>query len=129
MQINLPKGDETDKVKVDMGDVLYVAGGGESGVVRAYPIVDGVPQAGVDILHDIRVPDGMAVDCYGNLYVTEHTSQRLRVFTSAGKQIASIRVDANITNAAFGGAEGKTLYMTGAGSIWKLELNVTGSPY
>lgn len=24
MQINLPKGDETDKVKVDMGDVLYV---------------------------------------------------------------------------------------------------------
>jgi len=24
MQINLPKGDETDKVKVDMGDVVYV---------------------------------------------------------------------------------------------------------
>ncbi len=24
MQINLPKGDETDKVKVDMGDVLYI---------------------------------------------------------------------------------------------------------
>ncbi|HMS65994.1 MAG TPA: biopolymer transporter ExbD [Ignavibacteria bacterium] len=24
MQINLPKGDETDKVKIDMGDVLYM---------------------------------------------------------------------------------------------------------
>ena len=24
MQINLPKGDETDKIKVDMGDVLYI---------------------------------------------------------------------------------------------------------
>ena len=24
MQINLPKGDETDKVKVDMGNVLYI---------------------------------------------------------------------------------------------------------
>ncbi|MES2823840.1 MAG: SMP-30/gluconolactonase/LRE family protein [Pseudomonadota bacterium] len=111
------------------GDVLYVAGGGEQGVLRAYPIVNGVPQAGKDLVSGVAVPDGMAVDCLGNIYVTEHTSQRVRVFTSAGKQIATIKVDANVTNAAFGGALGKTLYLSGAGAIWKLELDVTGSPY
>ncbi len=110
------------------GDVLYVAGGGERGVLRAYPIVDGVPQAGKD-LAEITVPDGMAVDCLGNIYVTEHTERRLRVFTPAGEQIAQASTDANITNAAFGGADGKTLYLTGAGSLWKIDLAITGSPY
>lgn len=110
-------------------NVLYVNGGGEKGFLRAYPIIGGVPQAGTDLVKDLVVPDGMAVDCHGNLYVTEHAAQQLRVFTPAGKQIASIKVDANVTNAAFGGAEGKTLYITGAGAVWKLDLDVTGSAY
>ena len=110
-------------------DVLYVAGGGENGFLRAYPIVDGIPQQGKDLVANVTVPDGMAVDCFGNIYVTEHTARRLRVFTPAGEQIAQAATDANITNAAFGGAEGKTLYLTGAGSLWKIELDITGSSY
>lgn len=110
-------------------DTLYVAGGGENGFLRAYPIVEGVPQAGADLVTGITVPDGMAVDCRGNIYVTEHTVRRLRVFTPAGEQIAQATTDANITNAAFGGADGKTLYLTGAGSLWKIDLAITGSPY
>lgn len=110
-------------------DVLYVAGGGENGFLRAYPIVAGIPQAGKDLVANVTVPDGMAVDCLGNIYVTEHTVRRLRVFTPAGEQIAQATTDANITNAAFGGPEGKTLYLTGAGSLWKIELNITGSAY
>lgn len=111
------------------GDMLYVSGGGEDGVLRAYRIVAGKPQAGRDIATGIVVPDGMAVDCHGNVYVTEHTVQRVRVFSPAGKQLATIKVDANVTNVAFGGADGKTLYITGAGAVWSLPLNVTGSPY
>jgi gluconolactonase len=38
-------------------------------------------------------------------------------------------VDANITNAAFGGPERKTLFITGAGAIWTLELDVAGYSY
>jgi gluconolactonase len=111
-------------------DVLYVNGMvGEHGVLRAYPIVNGIPQAGKDLVEQLGIPDGMAVDCYGNIYVSEHTDKRLRVFTPAGKQIATIKVDANVTNAAFGGADGKTLYITGAGALWQLKLDVTGSPY
>lgn len=110
-------------------DVLYVNGGGEQGLLRAYAIVDGKPQAGKDLVTGIHIPDGMAVDCQGNIYLTEHITRKLRVFTPAGEQIAQAAVDANLTNVAFGGAEGKTLFMTGAGSVWKIELAITGSAY
>lgn len=109
-------------------DRLYVAGGGEHGTLRVYPIVDGFPGEGRDIA-DLSVPDGMAIDCLGNIYATEHSLQQVRVFTPEGEQIATISVDANITNAAFGGPERKTLYLTGAGAIWSIELNVAGYPY
>lgn len=108
---------------------LYVAGGEGQGIVRAYSIVDGIPQTGKDFLIGLSGPDGMTLDCHGNLYVTEHGAHRVRVFTSDAKQIATINVDANITNAAFGGDDGKTLFLTGAGVLWKLKLDVTGLPY
>ncbi|WP_373989434.1 SMP-30/gluconolactonase/LRE family protein [Duganella sp. BuS-21] len=112
------------------GDVLYVNGMvGEHGVLRSYAIVNGVPQQGKTLVDKLGIPDGMAVDCHGNIYVTEHADQRLSVFTPAGQKIATIKVDANVTNAAFGGADGKTLYITGAGAVWQLKLAVTGSPY
>lgn len=110
-------------------DVLYVAGGGEKGFVRAYPIIDGVPREGKNLVEGVQVPDGMAIDCLGNIYATEHELQQVRVFSPAGEHLATIKVDANITNAAFGGPEGKTLYLTGAGALWSIELGVAGFPY
>lgn len=75
------------------GDVLYVNGMvGEKGVLRAYAIVGGKPQQGRDLVNGLGIPDGMAIDCHGNVYVTEHTDQRIRVFTPQGKQIATIKV-------------------------------------
>jgi gluconolactonase len=109
------------------GDVLYVNAG--DGFLRAYPIVNGVPGQGRDIVKGLDVPDGMAVDCHGNLYVSEHPARRVRVFSPQGKELATIRTDANVTNAAFGGVDGKTLFLTGAGAIWRIRLDVTGSPY
>lgn len=109
------------------GDTLYV--NASDGAVRAYPIKDGVPQPGQDLIKGIENGDGMTLDCHGNLYVTEHGPQRVRVFTPQGRELATIRVDANVTNVAFGGADGKTLYITGAGAVWQLPLDVTGLPY
>jgi len=109
------------------GDVLYV--NASDGLLVAYPIVNGVPQPGSALVRGLEVPDGMTLDCHGNLYVTEHEAKRVRVFSPQGKQLATIRVDANITNAAFGGKDGKTLYLTGAGALWQLPLAVSGMPY
>ena len=110
-----------------VGDVLYVNAG--DGLLKAYPIANGVPAQGRDLVKGLDVADGMTVDCHGNLYVTEHSAQRVRVFSPQGKELAVIRVDANVTNAAFGGVDGKTLYLTGAGALWQLALQVTGAPY
>lgn len=111
------------------GDVLYVNGNGEQGVLRAYSIVEGVPQAGSDLVTGLVHADGMTVDCHGNIYVTEHGLRRVRVFSPSGTQLAVIRADANVTNVAFGGMRGTTLFITGAGALWKVELDVTGSAY
>jgi gluconolactonase len=107
-------------------DVLYVNASDDE--VRSYPIVNGVPQQG-RLFARIEGGDGMTLDCHGNLYVTEHGAKRVRVFSPEGKELATIRVDANVTNVAFGGAGGKTLYITGAGAVWQLPLEVTGRPY
>lgn len=109
------------------GDVLYA--NASDGLLLAYPIVKGVPQAGRPLVSKLEEPDGMTLDCHGNLYVTEHGAKRVRVFSPQGKQLASIRTDANVTNAAFGGKDGKTLYITGAGALWRLPLAVSGMPY
>lgn len=108
------------------GDTLYVVA---DRAMLAYPIRNGVPRQGRELVTGLEVPDGMAVDCHGNLYVTEHTAKRARVFSPRGRELATIRVDANITNAAFGGPDGRTLYLTGAGAVWQIRLDVSGSPY
>lgn len=109
--------------------ILYVVGNEALGELRKYEIVDGIPQAGTTIAKGINVPDGMAVDCAGNIYVTEHLGKQIRVYTPEGQQIATIKVDANVTNAAFGGPENKTLFITGAGAVWKVDLAISGSAY
>ena len=111
------------------GGTLYVAGGTDDGdVLRAYPLRDGVPGDGRDLAR-ISGGDGLAIDCLGNIYVTEHGERRVRVFSPTGQALATIRVDANITNAAFGGEDRRTLFLTGAASLWSIDLDVAGLPY
>jgi gluconolactonase len=109
------------------GDLLYV--NASDGEVRAYPIDKGVPGAARTLVKGIDGGDGMTLDCHGNLYVTEHGARRVRVFSPQGLELATIRVDANVTNVAFGGKDGKTLYITGASALWQARLDVTGMPY
>ena len=71
----------------------------------------------------------MAIDCLGNIYVTEHTRRRVRVVSPEGTPLATISVDANLTNAAFGGPQRRTLFLTGAGAVWSIDLDVAGLPY
>lgn len=110
------------------GKTLYVAGGMEQGVLRAYPISGDQVGPGRDLV-STTIPDGLAVDCLGNVYLTEHTRRRLRVISPGGQELAHLELDANVTNATFGGEDRRTLYLTGAGAVWKLPLDVAGLPY
>ena len=110
------------------GLTLYAAGGGEDGVLRAYPLAAGKAGPGRDLTRT-HIPDGLAIDCLGNIYLTEHERRQVRVLDPQGTQIATIRVDSNLTNATFGGPERRTLYLTGAGAVWSVDLGVAGLPY
>jgi gluconolactonase len=109
------------------GDTLYV--NASDNKLLAHPIVGGVPQAGKELVTGLDSADGMTIDCHGNIYVAEHPARRVRVFSPQGKELATIRVDANVTNVAFGGTDHQTLYITGAGALWQIHLPVSGMPY
>jgi len=91
--------------------------------------------------HPGRGGDGMRVDAAGNLYVaaglhkTRGTSETLdtlpgiHVFTPQGKLVAFVRTpEDTITNCAFGGADGRTLYVTCGRFLLSLRTQQAGSP-
>jgi gluconolactonase len=68
--------------------------------------------------------DGMTIDHRGNIYLT---GNGVTVFNPKGDQIAHIPVDENWTsNVVFGGIERKTLFITAIGSVYTLQMKVTG---
>jgi gluconolactonase len=92
---------------------LYV-GESKSGKVYVYDAAEGVlsnkrlfysfPNEGMD---------GMRTDKVGNLYITRYGHGVVEVISPAGKPIKTIRlIGAKPTNVAFGGVDGKTLYIT-----------------
>jgi pimeloyl-ACP methyl ester carboxylesterase len=79
-------------------------------------------------------PDGVAIDCAGNLYWASHNEGTVHVYAPSGTQLGVITVGRNTTNAAFGGPDGRTLFITSgipsAGfGIYTTRLNLPGNPY
>ncbi len=57
--------------------------------------------------------DGMRSDVQGNLYIARYGAGEVAVISPGGKQIHSIRLKGEKpTNVAFGGADGRTVYVT-----------------
>lgn len=107
---------------------LYVA----ARTGRRYPLAaDGSIGAGEDFPPTSGV-DGVALDCAGNLYVAR--GRDVVVYDTAANVIGNIRIPDlfSVTNLAFGGADRRTLYITGLGprrGLFKLALDIPGRPY
>lgn len=115
--------------------IVYISITGNR-VVKAVPVMnDGTAGTATDFAADLESPDGLTKDCLGNIYIAEHGAQRVSVWSPAGMKIATIGLSdpnsqaQNTTNVAFGGADGKTLFITAAYSLWEIELPVAGYPY
>ena len=115
-------------------DVLYVAVTRSLQVLRL-PLRDGrVAKSGVflQLSGGLAGPDGMAVDEQGGLVVVHAGFGTVWHFDALGEPIARIRSCAGIrtTNVAFGGADGRTLYITEAeaGVILRCARPVAGRP-
>jgi gluconolactonase len=87
---------------------------------------------------DMAGPDGGDVDAHGNWYIASYTEGNIRVFNAAGGFLGKISVTdvafnggaatGNTSNCAFGGPENKTLFITGDGGLYAVELKIPGRP-
>ena len=69
-------------------------------------------------------PDGMKVDQAGNVYAPGPGG--VWIISPDGRHLGSILVPERVANLAFGDADGKTLYMTGRVSVFRIRLKVPG---
>lgn len=115
------------------GRWLYVADDGPMNW-RAYPIqADGSVGPGAvffdpPVAADKRkAPDGFTIDENGTLYLSG--SGGVWVVDRVGKLLGMIPIPEFCSNVAFGGADGKTLYMTCDKQVYSLKMKVRGAQF
>jgi gluconolactonase len=68
--------------------------------------------------------DGMKIDMQGNLYVT--APDGVRVYSPAGKHLGTITVPRVVHNLAWGGAEGRTLFLCATDRLYRIDVLIPG---
>ena len=73
-------------------------------------------------------PDGMAVDQAGNVYVAglENGQGAVVVLNPIGKRLGGIALAHQPTNCGFGGADGKTLFVTAREAVYRIQTPIAG---
>lgn len=118
---------------------LYVGTTTPKGVVKYTVAIDGSVAAGTEMpfLNAAAIaddPDGLAVDVGGNVYVAEAqagggANGRVEVFNPAGQKLGEIPFPGRRpTGVAFGGADGKTLYVTTQTAVFRYASRCAGVP-
>ena len=68
--------------------------------------------------------DGIKIDQQGNLYVSGPGG--LWIISPSGKHLGTIIAPKHPHNIAWGGDDGKTLYMTAQGTLYRMQLKIPG---
>jgi gluconolactonase len=100
-------------------------------LIKRYPVKgDGSLGEGV-VFADLtqRVPgeealDGLKVDKLGHVFVS--VAGEIWIFGDTGKQLGIVRAPKPVHNFAWGGTDGKTLYLTARSTLYRLPLLVEG---
>ncbi|MBA3550578.1 MAG: SMP-30/gluconolactonase/LRE family protein [Nannocystis sp.] len=108
---------------------LYVADTAKEHV-RSFAVQAGGEVTGgavfVDLQSDLQGnPDGMAVDTFGDIYVTGGGG--VRVVSPAGVVLGTIMVPQGVTNCTFGDADGMALFFTAPPNVYRMRLKVKGA--
>jgi sugar lactone lactonase YvrE len=103
--------------------VLYVADYNNN-AIRAFTVASDGSTSNKRTFATVSSPDGFGMDCLGNLYVASGSS--VQVFSPSGQQLGSINVASGVSNLAFGGSDGKTLYITAGKALYSLSMNLPG---
>jgi gluconolactonase len=73
------------------------------------------------------LPDGISIDERGNLWATGPGG--VHIFTPDGRELGLISTGAPISNCAFGGSDGRTLFMTYGNKVGAIQTRVRGAPH
>ena len=106
---------DTDQAHIRVFDV-NAAGTLDNGRIFAETVHEGVRAR----------PDGIKLDERGNLYVTSSRPEGVWVYDPAGRLLGQIAVGENPANAAFGGDDWQTLFVTAQTSVYRVRLKVRG---
>ena len=71
-------------------------------------------------------PDGLTIDPAGNIYAAVQNA--VWAWTPQGQQLFQLSFPEDPTNLDFGGADGKTLFVTAGTSLYKVQLNIVPEP-
>ena len=107
---------------------LYVSNSLPSMYVRAYDVgADGKLSNPRNLISypgtTTDVPDGMKVDTAGNIWTTGPGG--LRIIAPDGKVLGQIFIPEIVANVGFAG-DGKTVYLTGSTSLYRLRTKIAG---
>ena len=108
---------------------LYVAESGTKVWMRYHVQPDGSVTDGAVFLDPAGdpakgVPDGLRVDKKGNIYSSGPGG--VWIITPEAKHIGTIKVPEVVSNVAWGDKDGKTLYITGSTSIYRIRTKASG---
>ncbi|WP_254897311.1 SMP-30/gluconolactonase/LRE family protein [Amycolatopsis sp. Hca4] len=115
------------------GKTLYVGATGADVIMKYTVNADG-STGNRTVFANIRTPDGATVDCAGNVYWVSNGEGLVHVFSPSGAPLGTVSAGRTSTNAAFGGPDGRTLYVTssvsgGGYGLYQVHLGVPGHPY
>lgn len=90
--------------------------------IRAYDLVadNQVANSRVFAIIEPGQPDGLKVDSQGNIFTTSADS--VQVYAADGTRLGKIFVPEVCANLAFGGKDGKRLFITAGGSLYAIDL-------
>jgi gluconolactonase len=106
---------------------LYVADSGTPRHIRVFDVAaDGSLNAGrVFCTIDRGGPDGIRVDKDGRVWSS--AGDGVQIFAADGTRIGKILTPEAPANLCFGGADGKTLFITARKSLYSIQVSVTGA--
>ncbi len=102
---------------------LYVTDFAAS-LVRVFDVAPDGSLSEVRTFATVASPDGIAVDEAGNLFVASWDGRAVEVFAPDGEHWGTIAVPGadHVSNCAFGGADGRTLYITTGTVLYRVTL-------
>jgi gluconolactonase len=103
--------------------VLYIADT-EGAHIRAFDVAEDGNISNGRVLAECPGPDGIKVDTQGNIWAT--AKDGVRVISPKGELLETIVFPEQPANCAFGGEDGKTLYVTARTGVYKVKTTVAG---